>query len=317
MSDSRFAGQTALVTGGSRGLGFLIAERLGRRGCRVVLCARDSSELDEACRRLSDHGIDADTIVADITDDQAAGVLVDTVNERFGQLDVLVNNAGVIQVGPLQALGEQDFQQAWDVMFAAPVRLTLAALPAMRRRQDGTIINIASVGGRIPVPHMLPYVAAKFAMTGWSSGLRAELAADGISVTTVMPGLMRTGSHTAARFSGDAPKEYAWFAALASLPLISGNAERAARAIVRAAEHRRAELVFTPAAKVGTRLYGLAPATVARLIAQAAKLLPAMDDDPQHNVSGAQAARDQSPLLSRLTALGNRAGHHTNEPAAD
>src|SRR5207248_919379 len=146
------------------------------------------------------------------------------------------------------------------------LRLTLAALPGMRDRHSGTIVNIVSIGGRIPVPHLLPYVAAKHAFAGFSSALRAELSGSGVTVTSVFPGLMRTGSHTAARFSGRADKEYAWFAPLASLPLVSGSASRAARAIVAAAEFRRPELVFTPAAKVASRLYAMAPATATRLL---------------------------------------------------
>lgn len=155
---------------------------------------------------------------------------------------------GIIQVGPVKALTEKDFENAWQTMFAGPMRLTLAVLPLMRARRSGTIVTIASVGGRVPVPHLLPYVAAKHALAAFSSALRAEVIADGVSVTTVVPGLMRTGSHRAARFSGNAAGEFGWFSVLSALPLMSGSADRAARAIVRAAERRRPELVFTPAA---------------------------------------------------------------------
>ncbi|NUR31490.1 MAG: SDR family NAD(P)-dependent oxidoreductase [Catenulispora sp.] len=310
----RFAGKTALVTGGSRGLGLLIAERLGRRGCRVMICARDADELETAGRRLRAAGVDAETVVCDVTDPGAGKHLVDTVTSRFGQLDVLVNNAGVIQVGPLKALTGPDFDNAWQTMFAGPLRLILAALPQMRARRSGTIVNIASIGGRIPVPHLLPYVAAKHAMAGFSSGLRAELAADGISVTTVFPGLMRTGSHRAATFSGRPDQEFAWFSALAGMPLVSGSADRAARAIVRAAEHRRPELVFTPAAKLGSRLYALAPATATRVLGLTSRLLPAATETPGHNVPGAAIANRQSPLLAGATALNERAARQNNEP---
>jgi short-subunit dehydrogenase len=302
------------VTGGSRGLGLLIAEELGRRGCRVMICARDAAELETAGRRLRDLGIEAETVVCDITEPDAADRLVGAVETAFGELDILVNNAGVIQVGPVKALTGRDFEDAWQTMFAGPLRLTLAVLPQMRARRSGTIVNIASIGGRIPVPHLLPYVAAKHAMAGFSSGLRAEVAADGISVTTVVPGLMRTGSHRAAQFSGGADREFGWFALLSGMPLLSGSATRAARAIVRAAEHGRPELVFTPAAKVATRLYGLAPATMTRLLGLTSRLLPGVSTSPEHNVQGAAIAERQNRLLATATVLNERAARRNNEP---
>ena len=314
--NNRLNGKTALVTGGSRGLGLLIAEQLGRRGCRVMICARDAEELETAGRRLRKQGIDADTTVCDVTDPGAADLLVGAVESRFGQLDILVNNAGVIQVGPLEAMTGQDFEQSWQTMFAGPLRLTLAALPRMRSRHSGTIVNIASIGGRVPVPHLLPYVAAKHAMAAFSSGLRAELAGEGIDVTTVVPGLMRTGSHRAAMFSGKSEHEYAWFSTLSSLPLLSGSASRAARAIVRAAERRRPELVFTPAAKVGFRLYALAPATATRLLGVVARLLPVTSQAPGHNVSGVSLAEQQGSVLAGATMLSERAARRNNEPMA-
>ncbi len=216
-------------------------------------------------------------------------------------------------MGPLDALREEDFRRAMETMFFAPLRLTLAALPDLRASGAGRVVTVSSVGGRIPAPHLLPYVAAKFAAAGFSQGLRAELAGTGVGVTTVLPGLMRTGSHTAARFHGRPGAEYGWFAAAASLPLLSMDAERAARAIVRAAERGRPELVLTPAAKLGVRLQGVAPATTARLLGLAARTLPAAGDRPRHDVRGADAAK-QSGLPGWITALGDRAGARFGEP---
>ncbi|MFI2610960.1 SDR family NAD(P)-dependent oxidoreductase [Kitasatospora sp. NPDC018619] len=309
------ATRTALVTGSSRGLGWLIARELASHGYRVMLSARDQDELRRARRRLDADGAQSACVACDLTDPQAPARLLDAVHERFGPLDLLVNNAGIIQVGPLDALREDDFRQAMETMLFAPLRLTTAALADLRASGHGSVVNITSIGGRIPAPHLLPYVAAKFAATGLSQGLRAELADSGVSVTTVIPGLMRTGSHTAARFHGRAPAEYAWFAAAACLPLLSMDAERAARAIVRAAERRRPELVLTPAARVGSLVHGLAPATTTRLLTLAARLLPAPGRDPEHDVPGAEAART-SPLPSWATALGDRAGRRFGQPRA-
>ncbi|MFE6746447.1 SDR family NAD(P)-dependent oxidoreductase [Kitasatospora purpeofusca] len=312
----RSAPRTALVTGASRGLGRLIARELASHGYRVMLCARDRDELRRAERRLGADGAETASVACDLTAPQAPTQVLAAVHERFGPLDLLVNNAGIIQVGPFDALREEDFRRAMETMLFAPLRLTTAALPDLRAAGNGSVVNITSVGGRIPAPHMLPYVAAKFAATGLSQGLRAELAGSGVSVTTVVPGLMRTGSHTAARFHGRAPAEYSWFAAAASLPLLSMDAERAARAIVRAAERGRPELVLTPAAWIGSRVQGLAPATTTRLLTLAARLLPGSGRDPAHDVPGAEAGRT-APLPSWVTTLGDRAGRRFGEPRAD
>ncbi|MFF3153233.1 SDR family NAD(P)-dependent oxidoreductase [Streptomyces sp. NPDC057910] len=310
---NRFQDRTALVTGSSRGLGRLIARELADRGCRVMLCARSRDDLAAAEAELRGRGADVASFVCDITEASAPEALMAAVHDRFGALDVLVNNAGVIEVGPAEVFREEDYREAMETMLFAPLRLALAALPDLRAGGNGTLVSISSIGGRIAAPHLLPYVAAKFAHAGLSQGLRAELAGSGVRVTTVFPGLMRTGSHTAARFSGQPPAEYGWFAAAATLPLLSMDAARAARAIVRAAERGRPELVLTPAAKAAVHLQGLAPVTTARLLATTARLLPGPGVQPRHDVRGADAAA-HSKLPRWVTALGDRAGRRLGEP---
>ncbi|MCQ4042660.1 SDR family NAD(P)-dependent oxidoreductase [Streptantibioticus rubrisoli] len=310
-------GLSALVTGGSRGLGLLIARELVGRGCRLLICARDADELRRAEEELRAMGGQVYSVVADLTDTETPDRLVAVAEEKCGQVDVLVNNAGIIQVGPMETMTEQDFREAMEVMFFAQLRMALAVLPGMRSRGTGRIVNITSVGGRIAVPHLLPYAAAKFAATGFSDGLRAELAPAGISVTTVIPGLMRTGSHFAARFGGKAEQEYAWFASGAGMPVLSMNAERAARAIVRAAERGRPEVILTPAAKAAVRLHGVAPATTVRMLSLVDRLLPSAGNGtgPVRDVSGVDACeRLDSRLVDRVTSLANRAARRNNEP---
>ncbi|MFK0181772.1 SDR family NAD(P)-dependent oxidoreductase [Streptomyces xanthochromogenes] len=312
----RFAGRTALVTGSSRGLGFLIARELAERGCRVMLCARGAEGLAAAEETLHRRGADVATLACDVTASDAPQLLLDAVHDRFGHLDVLVNNAGIIQVGPMSTFQEEDFREAMEAMFFSPLRLAYAALPDLRASAAGTLVSISSIGGRIAPPHLLPYAAAKFAHAGLSEGLRAEITGSGVTVTTVFPGLMRTGSHTAARFQGRPGAEYGWFAAAASLPVLSMNAERAARAIVRAAERRRPELVLTPAAKAAVRLKGIAPVTTARLLSTAGRFLPSPGKRPRRDVAGTEAAR-HAKLPRWVTALGDRAGRQYGEPRAD
>ena len=154
--------------------------------------------------------------------------------------------AGIIQVGPLDAQRRENFVAAVDTMLWGPVNAALAVAPRMRERGRGRIGVITSVGGRIAAPHLLPYSTAKFGAVGFSRGLRSELAGTGVSVTSVEPGLMRTGSHLRAKFVGNHGREYSWFATAASLPLLSIDAERAAVRIVRGILAGRAVVTVTP-----------------------------------------------------------------------
>jgi len=314
---SRFENASAVVTGASQGLGLAVAQRLAQHGARLTICARDGEALSDAAWQLRNQGAIVHPVRCDVTDDGAAERIVAEAEHQFGGLDVLVNNVGVIRVGPLAALREADFREAMEAMYFAPLRLVLAALPLMRERGGGTIVNVTSLGGRIAAPHLLPYDGAKFALTGLSEGLRAELAGAGVSVTTVVPGLMRTGSHPGAQFRGDTAREYAWFAAAASLPLLSMDADRAARAVVRAAERRRSEIVLGAAARLAVRLHGLAPATTARAASVAARLLDQAADrgsDRDRSRTGTEAAQGaDSRLLGILTTLGDRAARRLNQ----
>src|SRR5919197_1890437 len=216
-----FKDRAVLITGGSRGLGLQLARQFGLEGARVLLAARDQAELDRARDDLRERGIEASTFACDLTDRAQAERLVDQVVQRYGTIDVLVNNAGIIQVGPLEHMRPSDFEEAMAVHFWGPLHTILAAIPHMRRHGGGRIVNIASIGGRVGVPHLVPYCASKFALAGLSDGLHAELARENIIVTPVCPGLMRTGSAVNALFKGKHPHEYAWFAISDSLPLAS------------------------------------------------------------------------------------------------
>ena len=256
----------AIVTGGSRGLGLLLARELARQSCSLIICARDGAELECASADLRGTGAEVTAVTCDVTDEAVPQRLVDTAIERYGRLDILVSNAGVIQVGPVADAQISHYESALDTMALAPVRLALAALPVMRRQNHGRIVTITSIGGKMSVPHLLPYSTAKFAAVGFSEGLRAELGRGPVTVTTVVPGLMRTGSHLQARFTGQAGKEFTWFSLGASLPLISMDAERAARQIIEAMRERRAEIILTPAGQVVSRMTGLVPGLTSHVL---------------------------------------------------
>ena len=181
----------ALVLGGSRGLGLLIARQLLQRGHRVVIAARDAAELERAEAQLDRCG---PVIVrpCDVRDRHAVHALVDELEEQVGAIEVLVTVAGVISVAPLESLTVDDFDEAVETMLWGPVQAAMAVLPAMRRRGRGRIATIASIGGMVSPPHLLPYATAKFGAVGFSDGLAAALMGTGV---TGHDGRARTHAH--------------------------------------------------------------------------------------------------------------------------
>jgi NAD(P)-dependent dehydrogenase (short-subunit alcohol dehydrogenase family) len=263
---------------------------------------------------MSGWGHESRGFVCDLSDHRAVEALVERVEREVGALEIAVHVAGVIQVGPLASLTREHFEQAIGVMEWGPINLALAVLPGMRTLGHGRIATVTSIGGMVSVPHLLPYCTAKFAAVGFSQGLRSELAGTGITVTTIVPGLMRTGSHLHAEFSGDQDAEYAWFASGASLPLVSMDAERAAAKIVRAIMAGRSIVLLTPLAKIGARIAGVAPATTAAVMGLTARLLPDAPRGHQVSVEGHDARTMLgSSLVELLTTWGTRAAQHFNE----
>ena len=308
-------GQVVVITGGSRGLGWLLAREFATAGCQVAICARDETELGRASQELEQrYGAEVLAVPCDIADRRQAEGLIEQVTARFGRVDVLVNNAGVIQVGPIQTMRVEDFEQALGVMFWGVLYPTMAVLPQMLARGSGRIVNITSIGGKLSAPHLLPYNAAKFAAVGLSEGLRAELAPAGVGVVTVVPGLMRTGSHLNAWFKGDRRREFTWFALGASLPVISMDAERAARRVLDATERNQAEVILSPPAQLAARAHGLAPATLTRVLSLVDRVLPSADaTDPGASRGMELLQQRRSLLLEGLTSMGTSAARRFHQ----
>jgi NAD(P)-dependent dehydrogenase (short-subunit alcohol dehydrogenase family) len=306
-------GCSAVITGGSRGLGLLVARELGRQGAAITIAARDGAELERARQDLHDRGIDATTVPCDVANRDQARRLVDDVVARTGRIDVLVNNAGIIKVGPLEHMDHADFEEAMAVHFWGPFETMMAALPVMRRQRRGRIVNISSIGGKIGVPHLAPYCASKFALAGLSDAFRAEVAKDGIYVSTVCPGLIRTGSPFNAWFKGRHREEFAWFAISDSIPLASVDATVAAAQIVDACRHGDAELIISWPAKLAVVANAVMPEAVAMTMNLANQmLLPAPTDAAGDQArSGWQSPSRWAP--SRLTRLTERAAAENNE----
>ncbi|NBD07820.1 MULTISPECIES: SDR family oxidoreductase [Corallococcus] len=304
-----FRGRTVIITGGSRGLGLVMARLFSKEGARVAICGRDPESLQRARADLERGGGEVLALRCDVRDQVQVDAMVGAVHERWGAVDVLVNNAGVIMVGPLESMTLEDFEEAVDVHLWGPLYTTLAVAPAMKARGEGRIVNIASVGGRVSVPHLVPYSASKFALVGLSEGLRTELAQDGILVTTACPGLMRTGSPRNASFKGDHEKEYAWFHVSDSMLGVSMSAERAARRIIEACRRGDAEALVGLPAKLATVGRALAPNLTARVLDAANRLLP-QDSNPDRH----RGSDSETPLTrSWLTELSRRAAERNNE----
>ena len=316
MARARFAisfdRRVVVITGGSRGLGLVLARKLVEEGARVVLLARDTGELERAREDLEGRGGQVLTIRCDIrrrTDVRAA---MDQIIDRWQAVDVLINNAGVIQVGPVDHMTREDFENAMATHFWGPLHLILEIVPIMRHRGFGRIVNIASIGGRIAVPHLGPYCASKFALTGLSDALRAELDQHGIRVTTVAPGLMRTGSPLNAQMKGQHEAEYAWFKISSSIPGLTISAERAADRILEACRYGDPELTITAQAKVAAVANMLAPSAVGRAMMLVTRMLPgpgsAAGDAPR---KGRESESRWTPRIA--TTLTDRAAVANNE----
>jgi short-subunit dehydrogenase len=269
-----FAGRTVLLSGASRGLGLELARGFAAEGANVVLMARDQERLNDAFLELEAYGARASIRQCDVTDRAEARRTVSSVIDQFGAIDVLINNAGIIQVGPAENMQLEDYNQAMAIHFSAPLSLMEEVIPHMRARQGGRIVNITSIGGKVAVPHLLPYVASKFALVGLSEALRLELIKDNIYVTTVVPGLMRTGSHINAFFKGQHKKEYALFSIANASPLFSTSSQKAARQIIEACRYGQAELIITPQARLLQIANALFPNITAEIMGAVARALP-------------------------------------------
>src|SRR3954463_602586 len=308
------SGKVVFITGGSRGLGLAMAEEFARRGAQIAICARDAEGLDRARQQIErEAGGTVMTFVCDVSDREQMENTVQKVQNHFGAIDVLVNNAGIIAVGPVENQNVADFEEAMKINFWSQVYATLAALPEMRRRGEGRVVNITSIGGKVSVPHLLPYSCSKFAAVAFSEGLRAELAKTGLKVVTVAPGLMRTGSHINADFKGKHSQEFTWFSLSGTNPMTSISVSRAAKQIADATQSGRAELIITWQAELLARFHGLAPGLTTEILGLVNRTLPsAGDSDEKRKGKDSHNVVTKSPL----TALGEMAAKRYNQTPA-
>ena len=306
-------GRVVLITGGSRGLGLVLARKLVCSGARIAICARDERELGRARDHLAALGGEVLAVTCDVRIPAAAERLLETVVAHYGRLDVLINNAGIIEVGPARTMSLQDYRSVMGVNFWGAVHTTLAALPHLRRSALARIVNVTSIGGAIPVPHLLPYTCSKFAMVGFSEGLAVELAPEGVRVTTVLPGMMRTGSFVNALFKGQRAREVSWFSLGAALPIASMSAERAARRILLACARGERFLTLGLPFKALRIAQALAPGMSIAVLGVLARLLPEADGADPGELAEPGWLHRRGVARGPLLALGNRAARRNLE----
>ena len=307
-----FKNKVVLITGGSRGLGLVLARTFAYEGAKLAICGRNSEELSEARKNLQDmHNAEVIDIVCDVRDETQVNKMIEEVDSYYGQIDVLVNNAGVIQVGPLAVQTRQDFEDSLAVHFWGAFNTIEAVLPKMRQQGSGRIVNISSIGGKVAVPHLAPYCAGKFALVGLSNALRSELAKENITVTTICPGLMRTGSHVNAIFKGKNEMEFALFSIMNALPFTSVNAESAAREIVESCRRGDAEKIISIQAELAAKVNAIFPEMVAEIFGLVNQFLPEAGGIGKNHALGKDSTSFFSP--SFLTSLLDKASVKNNE----
>lgn len=305
------SGKNVLVTGGSRGLGLILARQLVDKGARVAICARNLEDLERARQDLASRGGTVISVQCDLTDQNQVDLMVCSVRKALGPIDVLINNAGTIMVGPLQTMDTQDFDTAMCTHFYGPMYTTMAVLPDMREAGSGRIVNISSIGGLVSVPHLAPYVASKFALTGFSQAMRTELLRENIFVTSVYPGLMRTGSPRNVTVKGNHKLEYALFKLLDSVPLSAMSANRAAAQIISAMMHGQANVILSTQAKAVAKINAVFPSLLNDSHGLLNMILPKGKPGDRRALKGHEA----ESLLSKspLTILTDLAAARNNE----
>jgi short-subunit dehydrogenase len=241
--------KVVLITGASKGIGAACAAAFANRGAILAVAARSKDELERVAGR------DGLALAGDLTDPEFRVRAVDDTIAQFGRIDVLVNNAGVGLYAPSWSAPVEEARAMFELNVMTAVAMTQLVIPAMRARRSGSIVNVSSIGGTIPLPWMSLYSATKFALTGWTDGLRMELSGDGIHVMNVSPGYVKTDFHDHAM--GGSPPE-----GLRRTKKFGATAEQVAEAIVSGVE-REARSVVTPGiGRWFSALYRIAPRIV-------------------------------------------------------
>ena len=266
---------TAVVTGAASGIGAALAPALAARGSDLVLLDRDAGRLDGVATsvRAAFPGRRVGTLVADLADPARLQQAADALVAEHPGTTLLVNNAGVALSGRFDQVTLAEFDQVLDVNLRAVVRLTHALLPTLQANPGSHLVNVSSVFGILAPPGQVAYATSKFAVRGFTEALRHELAGDGVGVTSVHPGGVRTCIAETARVAAAVPPAEAERGRREFARLLRYPPERAAERIVRAVERRQPRLLIGATAVVPDVLVRLAPGSYGRVLAAGSALL--------------------------------------------
>jgi short-subunit dehydrogenase len=257
-------GRRVLITGASGGIGRCLAEQAAQRGARVVLAARSAEKLEALAKQLTAAGAEAVAVPTDVTSEGERQRLLQTVADRFGGLDVLINNAGVASFGHFADSSETILRQIMEVNFFAPVELIRSSIPMLTEGQQPAIVNIASMCGRRGLPAWTEYSASKFALCGLTEALRGEMARFAIDVLLIVPGLTRS----------DLPRHLLRNEGRMAIDFTGGMApEAVASAALDALQRNRTETVLGREARWILGVNRFAPRLVDRLLARKVRQL--------------------------------------------
>jgi short-subunit dehydrogenase len=256
-------GSVVIITGASTGIGRALALKFAEKyKAKLALNARGIQELEQTAKMAEQLGSETITVCGDIADREVIDNLVQGCRSKFGQVDVLINNAGFARPGSMSHLSIDDWRKVFEVNFFAPLQLTYALLPDMLDRRAGKVVNIASVAGKVAFPGSVCYASTKFALTGFSEGMAAELGPKGIDVITVCPGLVRTEFFRKNRNAQDptAMAEEKSLQGWLMKNVISISSEEAANDIMKSCEKGGShEIVLTAPGIVMERIAGICP----------------------------------------------------------
>ena len=260
--------KVAVITGAGSGIGQALAQTLARRGCHLALADVKATNLQTTADLLAGYKVKVSLHVLDVASREAVAALPGAVQAVHGQVDLLINNAGVALSGTFEQTSESDFDWLMEINFHGLVRMTRAFLPLLHQRPQARIVNISSLFGLISPPGQTAYSASKFAVRGFSNALRFELEKSNVGVTVVHPGGIATAIATSARVSDklstdENAKQQAMARKMLRMP-----ADRAADVIVRAVERDQARVIVGMDAKILALLERLIPVHYWRLLAR-------------------------------------------------
>lgn len=264
---------TVLITGASQGIGKATALLFAQKGYNLVLAARRAEPLAGVEQEAQTFGCTVLSVPTDVSDADQVKTLVDKALDRYGAIDVLINNAGIYISGPAEHFSLADWHQVIDTNLWGYIHMIHALLPHFLERGSGTIVNLSSIGGKVPLPYLVPYSTSKFAVTGLTEALHSELKPKGIHVCGVYPNVIKSSLMERAIFRGkdeqDAQARRDQLDQVLSTPVIE-KPEDVANVIWDAVKNQRSE-VMVGSANVSKAAYGIFPGVMQWIFRQGLK----------------------------------------------